>query len=159
MARGAPDPPPRSSALDIHNYSRIRHAAPMSAVLPAAATTKAWAAQSSADRTDNLRTLTAVIDTSARHAESAGRTYAAEARPLCSRYVAMACPLRLSGAALGGGASVATTATLSESAFCSCGSCSAGSGCLQLPVEDWRESSSWMSNGLIADIAVGHDLH
>jgi hypothetical protein len=42
----------------------------MSPVLPAA-TTNAWAAQGSAGRTDNLRTLTAVIDMPARHAESA----------------------------------------------------------------------------------------
>jgi hypothetical protein len=47
------------------------NAAPMSPVLPAAATTNAWAAQSSAGRTDNLRTLTAVIDTPALHADSA----------------------------------------------------------------------------------------
>ena len=52
------------------------------------------------------------------------RTYAAEAGPLCGRYVAMACPLRLSGAlrpigARGGGASVAITATLPEPAFSS----------------------------------------
>src|SRR5215831_1937804 len=77
----------------------------------------------------------------------------------------MACPLRLSGAprpvgARGGGASVATTATLPEPAFCSCGFCPASSGSLQLPVEGTGASHllGW-SNGLIADIAMGHDLH
>jgi hypothetical protein len=99
-------------------------------------------------------------------AESATwRTYAAEARPLCSRYVAMACPLRLSGTprpvgARGGGASVATVAALPEPAFCSQGVLSGrqrqsavtrgGSGVSHL--------LGW-SNGLIADIAMSHDLY
>ena len=84
---------------------------------------------------------------------------------MCSRYVAMACPLRLSGApwpvgARGGGACVATMATLPEPAFCVASSVPVGSGSWQLSMEGLaRVIFLGGATALIADIAVGHDLH
>jgi hypothetical protein len=127
---------------------------------------RATSMHSHAPQSDDPRSKAVRTGLAARRAESAIlRAHAAEVRPLRSRYVAGGVPTEAErGTAAGwrawGGASVAATATLPEPASCRCGFCSGRQR--QSAVTRGGAGASHLlgwSNGPVADIAMGHDLH